>query len=200
MAAIRHFWNYFITLENDLVNISRYIELAEDNFSTYSIELEKLLFSACSDFEVVAKELALLMTDSKPNNIEKIHEFLSSHLHEIFSLEVGIDRYGIKLKPFEDWSKKEEYTLLPWWTSYNKVKHQRTEHYSKANLNNALNSLSALLIINFHYYQVLISQEDGKYSPNLIKMETITKILRPKTQLLEVNDRYYYETPYLWNY
>ena len=200
MAAIRHFWNYFIALENDLINISRYIELAEDNFSTYSIELEKLLFSACSEFEVISKELALLMTGNKPDNIEKIHSFLAKHLHDIFSLVVRIDRYGIKLQPFEDWSKNEAYTPLPWWTSYNKVKHQRTEHYSKANLNNVLNSLAALLIINFHYYQVLISQEDGKTFPDLTAMEIITKSLRPKTQLIEVDSKLYYETPYFSPY
>ena len=200
MSAIRHFWNYFITLENDLINISRYIELTEDNFFTYSIELEKILFSACSEFEIVAKELALLMTSSKITNIEKIHAFLSEHFHEIFSLEVKIERYGIKIRPFENWSKEEKYTPLSWWTSYNKVKHQRAKHYSKANLNNVLNSLAALLIINFHYYQVLISQEDGKTSLNLEKMEVITKTLRPRTQLLEVASNLYYETPYIWNY
>lgn len=200
MAAIRHFWNYFIALENDLITISRYIELSEDNFSTYSIELEKLLFSACSEFEVISKELALLMTGKKPDNIEKIHNFLARYIHHIFSLGVKIDRYGINLQPFEDWSKKEEYTPLSWWTSYNKVKHQRTEHYSKANLKNVLNSLSALLILNFHYYQVLISQEDDKTFPDLTAMEIITKTLRPKTQLIEVDNNLYYETPYLCNY
>lgn len=29
------YWNYFLALEADLVNLSRYIEFTEDNFSSY---------------------------------------------------------------------------------------------------------------------------------------------------------------------
>lgn len=96
--------------------------------------------------------------------------------------------------------KKRNTLPLSWWKSYNDVKHHRMTHYAKANLNNVLNNLAALLVINFHYYQALISQEDGKPSSDLTEMEVITKMLSPRTQLLEVDSSLYYETPYLWNY
>jgi uncharacterized protein YozE (UPF0346 family) len=34
-------WNYFPAVEEDLHQLSRYIEFAEDNFGTFSIELTK---------------------------------------------------------------------------------------------------------------------------------------------------------------
>ena len=42
-------WNYYIALEQDLAKLSRYIEFAEGNFSTYSIELAHLLLAASSE-------------------------------------------------------------------------------------------------------------------------------------------------------
>ena len=38
-------WNYFLAIEEDLENLSRYIDLREDNFGTYSIETAKILMA-----------------------------------------------------------------------------------------------------------------------------------------------------------
>lgn len=50
-------WRYFIALEQDLEGTTRYVEPAEDNFKTYSVEFTRLLLSACSEIDVVCKVL-----------------------------------------------------------------------------------------------------------------------------------------------
>lgn len=53
-------WNYFLAIEKDLENLSRYIEFDESNLKTYSIELTHILFSASSEVDVVMKQLCCL--------------------------------------------------------------------------------------------------------------------------------------------
>ena len=55
-------WNYFLALEADVCKLSRYIELQKDNYETYSIELVRILFAACSEIEVVMKLLCEAQT------------------------------------------------------------------------------------------------------------------------------------------
>ncbi len=194
MSSVYHSWNYFISLENDLLNLTRYIEFNKDNFSVYSIELEKILFLTCSEFENTVKSLGLLKGENKLSTISEMFRFLSQHYKNIFSLEVTIERYKLTLMPFKEWNENQEYTPLSWWKGYNDVKHNRISSFNCANLENVLTSMSALLVLNYHYYQVLITQEDQSQDEK--EMTTITKILRPKTQLLEVKSRLYYEVPY----
>jgi hypothetical protein len=48
-------WNYFLAIESDLENLSRYIEFIDTNFKTYSIELAHLLLASSSEIDVVLK-------------------------------------------------------------------------------------------------------------------------------------------------
>jgi len=50
-------WRQFLALEEELMQVARYIEFSEDNFNTYSIELASLLLGAGSEIDVVAKQI-----------------------------------------------------------------------------------------------------------------------------------------------
>ena len=50
-------WQYLISLDNDLEELSRYIELNRANYKTFSVELVRLLLATCSELDVVAKAL-----------------------------------------------------------------------------------------------------------------------------------------------
>ena len=56
MEANLH-WKYFLTIDQDLSHISRYIEFSKDNFGVYSIELVRLFLSVCAEIDVVMKIL-----------------------------------------------------------------------------------------------------------------------------------------------
>jgi hypothetical protein len=52
-------WDYYLTLEEDLKNLARYIDINSNNFNTYSIELVRILQIAASEIDVVLKLLCL---------------------------------------------------------------------------------------------------------------------------------------------
>ena len=54
---ILHYWQFFLAIEADLANTARYVEFADQNMGTYSIEYVRILLSAGSEVEVVAKLL-----------------------------------------------------------------------------------------------------------------------------------------------
>ena len=63
-------WNYFLAIEKDLENLSRYVEFDEKNLDTFSIELTHILFSASSEVDVIIKQLCNLIDPiTKAENI-----------------------------------------------------------------------------------------------------------------------------------
>jgi hypothetical protein len=137
-------WDYYLALECDIEKVSRYIEFDQSNFETHSIELAHLLLAASSEVDVVMKELCnLLSPDSKTENINGYRKVIKEHLPGIIEKKVVSAKFGLTLTPWDKW--KEGKNPI-WWQSYNKVKHERSVHFSKANLENVLNSIAGLLI------------------------------------------------------
>jgi hypothetical protein len=54
-------WAYFIAIERDLAELSRYVEFDERNFKCFSIEIVKLLLSASAEVAVVCKQLCQIL-------------------------------------------------------------------------------------------------------------------------------------------
>ena len=107
-------WNYFLALEQDIITISRYIEFTKNNYSTYSIELSKILFIASSEVDVIAKQLCKkIKKDSKAKNIAHYRATITSNYPIFSSTTVEIPRYGLKLSPWVNWSnnKKPDWLL-----------------------------------------------------------------------------------------
>jgi len=182
-------WNYFIALERDLEQIARFVEFSKGNFHTFSIELAHLLFAASSEIDVVGKALCELLSASSPKeNIDHYRTIITTHLPELLKEKVHIHRYGLTLDPWQNWRRKSP--LSPhWWNSYNKVKHHRNQHYDKANLINALNAMSGLLVTTFYYYRQVQYVKGGIIPQN----KQLTSALEPPSTLLTLDASYYYD-------
>ena len=50
-------WAFYLRLEKDFIESLNYVEFAEDNYSTYSIEFERMLLAICSEIDVLCKLL-----------------------------------------------------------------------------------------------------------------------------------------------
>jgi hypothetical protein len=139
-------WNYYLVLVQELSVVSNYIEFEEENYSTYSIELVKLLIAASSEVDVVLKQLCRLLDKKrKCENIEDYRKIIkSSNIFKDFTSEkILISRQGLELHPWENWGdNKNPY----WWKAYNNVKHKRDVYFSDATLKNVLNAIAALLV------------------------------------------------------
>jgi len=144
-------WNYFLALESDLQKITRYVEFVEDNFSTYSLEMAHLILAACSEIDVVCKEICKLENpNASAANIVQYKNIITMKFPSIGSMKSFIPRYGLEFCPWDNWLGNES---PHWWKSYNNIKHDRNVNFSQSNLKNTLNSMSALFILNLILYR-----------------------------------------------
>jgi hypothetical protein len=144
-------WNYFLALDSDAENLSRYVEFTEDNYNSYSIEMVRLLLSSASEVDCVAKLLcAKINSSAKPDSIDKYCGIINPNYPQIKDMKIQIRRYSLELTPWDEW--KNDKTPL-WWSEHNHVKHQRDINFKKANLKNTLNSIAGLFCLLLYYYR-----------------------------------------------
>jgi len=182
-------WNYFIALERDLENVSRYIEFSTKNEKTYSIEIAKILMSSSSEIDVLLKMICSLYNTST-DSINQYRDCIKANCPQIIDEEFYINRFSLSSKPWINWNS------IPiknpdWWTSYNNVKHQRNLYYEDANIKNVINSLAALLITNIYYYKIKSGNDDYKDT---------TRQLVPESILYKLKDKYYYSNVLVGSY
>jgi hypothetical protein len=179
--GINHHWNYYLALEEDMERVSRFIEFSEKNYCVYSIELAHILFTASSEFEIVARMLcAELDRNAKRENINEIRRVLMKHVPEIAKETIYVDRYCLTLDtPLENFAIGKS---PRWWDSYNAVKHNRNEKFEHATLENALQALASLLIVALYY---------EKARKQSINFNEAVKTLKPESSLLRFNPHYY---------
>jgi hypothetical protein len=98
-------WNYFIALENDLAQVSRYIEFCKANLGVFSIELAHLLLSAASEVDVMAECLCKLVEpQAKPEKINQYQIILGKaaqrgQILDLTTIKVLVPRYGMDFTP-----------------------------------------------------------------------------------------------------
>lgn len=149
-------WKYFIALDSELEIVSRYVEISQENYKTYSIQFVSLLLSACSEIDVVAKVLSRLIDpDFRPARgsfptIIDYQNTITEKFPKFQTTKIQTPRHGIELVPWKDWEAQN--TSPPWWTSYNRVKHQRDSFYKDANLENTMNAVAGLFVMVLYLY------------------------------------------------
>ena len=95
-------WNYFLSLESDLAYLARFVELTEQNFRTSSIEIAGLLQSACSEVDVLSRQLCEHFNPTaKADSIDQYRSVLRREIPEIESSIVLVPRYGLHLDTME---------------------------------------------------------------------------------------------------
>lgn len=152
MAALH--WTFFETVDEDLLTFSRQVEFAEDNFSTYSVYLARLYLTICSEIDVVAKLLCgRIAPSTKADDINQYREIIVPGYPHFSHLMVSIRPMSLEILPWLEWQTLEGQKNPPWWSFHNKVKHQRDQYFSSANLGNVLRSAAALLVLLVYYYQ-----------------------------------------------
>lgn len=181
-----HYWSYYLAIESQLENISRYIEFSDSNQQTYSIELARILLSSSSEVDVLMKRLCKLIDPSSTaSSINEYKDFIRLHCPGFTNEAVFINRFGLKMQPWSNWQSN---TNPDWWTRYNKVKHHRDTEFCRANLKNAIHSVAALHILVVYYYKYDFSFR----SNTAISFREVTRHLLPESPLMRLNNDYYY--------
>jgi hypothetical protein len=147
-------WNYLLSLEQDIIRLSNFIEFNKANFKTYSIEILKLNLAIGSEIDVVLKSLCKAYIPEKNyDSIKSYKIFLNSEFPEILSESISIPRYDFQFKPLEEIgmiNAENKYKDPFWWGNYNMIKHHRDSEYSRADLRSLIYSFGALALINLY--------------------------------------------------
>jgi hypothetical protein len=167
-------WNYFLALEADAVACSRYVEFSPKNYGTFSIEFAHLLMSAVQEVDVLLKQICAKHGDKSEKEFG-YRSFLPSKFPAMGSVRIRISSHNLDFVPFAEWLHRPA-TTPSWWTASNKIKHERHTEFERANLNNTLLALSALLVANI-YFLLECENEDGDYVEG-------TKLFKPDRALI----------------
>ena len=152
--VLKIYFAQYKLLEEKMIEVSEYVAIVPQNYSTFSSQFISLFISICSEIDSLAGEIcrsALNMDiyfgiTSKMDVITKKYTNLKNiRVETIFPFE------EISIVPFT----KFEANSTSWWTDYNRVKHNRAEtdntsgrpNYTKANLKNTLYAMAAFYIL-----------------------------------------------------
>lgn len=136
-------------LRSKLEDIFAVVHPTPTNFGTYGHEIRNLLILAATEVESHWK--GVLTANGAP--ARNTHDYVK------LSAAMKLNEYAIRLpfypwidpiRPFRDWVPSESPTKdLPWYDSYNAVKHDRENEFHRATLENALASVCACAVMTF---------------------------------------------------
>lgn len=159
-------WNYYLSLEQDLSNTSRYIE-PQGQEDVHSFEFAKILILACTEVESVFKAICFEITKKQPTgNIGKYKEIILGNYPRIVEATVLVSRLDKNIRPFSEWSSGK----LAWWEAYQQVKHSRGTHFGQASYKNSVNALAALYIAILYLARISNIEFDN-YKSSYIESE-----------------------------
>ena len=99
-TEIEHIWNYYLSLENDLSNTSRYIEPSGQE-NVYSFEFSKLIILSCTEIEAVLKTICKEKSGKDCGNIGEYKGEVLSHFPKIVNATVYVSRWWQEIHPFK---------------------------------------------------------------------------------------------------
>jgi hypothetical protein len=172
MTPIR--WSFVQSLQEDLLATSRYVEFHEANHATFSVAFDKIILAAGSEINSIFEEL---VPSEKGNlNISKARDHILPKMPLITSTHAQlVDMDFPFLKPWENWGEANP----EWWCNgYNKLKHERSNHYRDATLEYALLSVAGLLILTLNAHRLTTGQNA---SINAFAGRQIFEISNPST-------------------
>ncbi|MFA0472646.1 hypothetical protein AB4564_19030 [Vibrio sp. 10N.222.51.E8] len=165
-------WQHFLSLEKDFIETVEYVELSENNNSTYSIAYTKLYLAICSEIDVVAKLVCKKVNlTSSAKNMNDYRAELKDAYPNFHTVECMVPRYDLTIKPWSDWSGDRN---PQWWTDYNKVKHNRSTQANKANQKNVKNALCGLFTILLYLYQKELYSGDIYPNPAFLEYDKMS--------------------------
>ena len=168
---IRVYCAQYKILEDNVIELSKYVTIDPANYATFSLQLHTLFISICSELDSLAGEFCKMINEDEKNIfgiINKIDTIVTKYPNlRNWRISTKYPYSSINLVPFA----KFEANTPSWWTDYNDVKHNSTEkyaenryNYQKATLKNVLYSIAALYLLLLKLTKVLNIEENFLYS------------------------------------
>ncbi|MBI4979413.1 MAG: hypothetical protein HZC28_18195 [Spirochaetes bacterium] len=177
-------WDLYLTLEDDLKKVARYVEFDRRNGAVFSIELSRILQIASSENDVVLRLLCgrLNAVDTSGTMDEYRAEIMRSW-PSMADEKVFAPGHDLTLMPWKRWKQNENPN---WWRAYNKIKHERERYFTRANLRNALQSVAALLVSISYFYLI-----DATMTMDVHLFRDVLRELKNESGVFRLNAAYY---------
>lgn len=167
-SFITDYWTYYLMLENKLITTFNFVELCDNNLSTYSNEYASLIQSIGSELDEFFKVYCSFPLHER-KTISDYANYLFQNEPSITNVEILISEKKYSIIPFSSWNLSCPSKSLSWWQAFDNIKHSRTAHFSDASLNNVLNILGALFILESKY---LVRIADISVEPDIPNRES----------------------------
>jgi hypothetical protein len=163
---VSQYWNYYLSIENEYLEVEKIIPVDEINGKTFSMSYSKLLLAICNEMDVIFKEFIEFnqweLFSKNNENFGKYRKIITTQLPN-FSTEIILYSSTKEMKPFDNWKTDIK---LDWWEIFTNIKHHRTsinngvEYYKLANQKNILNALSGLYQIEMYFYKSILDKNN----------------------------------------
>lgn len=168
MKEFNVFWPVYKNLEEEVLQLAKYINFSDDQLKVYSMHIADLIVRIVVEIEALSKELykrnggpAVFDTSGVERDLYFDTDCLDylNNEWEICNREIIIscskfnfsDSYRT-IKPLKKANKRGT-SSSNWNKAYQAVKHDRHNNLSKGNIENLIYALGALYILNIYYLE-----------------------------------------------
>ena len=153
----RHYWTYYLMLEQKLLATQNYVDFDKDNYQTYSNEYALLLQAVGAELDIIFKVYCNFPAKGR-KNIKDYEKYILSIFPDIGMEKVKILNSSIVLQPFKEWNKMRN--SLSWWAAYNEIKHNRVNKMKSANLKNVIDSMAGVLLMEIKLFSRIVIEDN----------------------------------------
>lgn len=171
----QHYIRAYLYIQKDLEKIFEFIEPSDKCLQTFSFRIHELLMRTCieleANFKAILKEnIYTPETDRFGNSIYNIRVYKKiNQTHRLSDYVVTLPMWNGSIKefkPFEGWANCQN--TLSWYQAYNASKHDRSNEFEQANLENLLNAVAGLLVLISSQF----GTEDFSAAPDFLSTST----------------------------
>lgn len=181
MKKFNDYWPNYKNLEEETLQLTRYIQFSDDQLNVYSMHIADLIVRIAVEIEALSKELYKNNNgpDVFDDNGDSRQLYFDTDCIKYLDNQWGICNREIMVSCANFYYEKDENRIIKplkkankrgdssakWNKAYQAVKHDRREKLSMGNIGNLIQALGALYILNI-YYRDEIFEYGTMLSPN----------------------------------
>lgn len=163
MATYDLFWQSYIMIEKEVLDISNIILFDDNNLNVYSLKIADLIMRVNVEIEALAKELHVANSGPAPANpphlmydtdclkyLDSIWTLSKKEVDIVYNMAFFTKPENKSFHPLREAHKMGD-DGPKWKQAYQALKHDRSNSMGKATLKNLLRSMAALFLLNIYH-------------------------------------------------
>jgi len=159
------YWTVYKNLEKELIELSNFIHIDDNQLGIYSIKIAELLLRTSVEIESISKAMYFKFGGTKPDDSNL---FFDTDCIDFFENKWKLSKKQIQISaPNFYFARPENQVLTPlkkankrgtsssdWQKAYQAVKHNRVTSLPKANLRHLIHAMAALYLLNIYFNDI----------------------------------------------